>query len=113
MEKIKLTAENLNVTYINKRTNERVSALESINLDIKDGEFTCIVGPSGCGKTTFLNTISGLIKPTNGCIKIDQKRINGPGKDRATVFQYPNLLPWRTETKNVSSEDHRVGTGVM
>lgn len=97
----KLTAENLNVIYKNKRTGKEVPALKDINLDIKEGEFVCIVGPSGCGKTTFLNTVLGLVKPSQGDIKIDQKKISGPGKDRATVFQSASLLPWRTVLKNV------------
>src|SRR5690606_13091952 len=91
----------LNVTYINNKTGSEVIALQNINLDIKDGEFICIVGPSGCGKTTFLNTIAGLIKPRNGEILLDQKKIEGPGKDRAMVFQNPSLLPWRTVLDNV------------
>jgi len=101
LENVKLSTRFLNVTYTNNKTGAEVIALENINLDIKEGEFICIVGPSGCGKTTFLNTVVGLLKPSKGEILLDQQKISGPGKDRAMVFQNPSLLPWRTVLDNV------------
>lgn len=101
LQKLKLSTRFLNVAYVNNKTGAEVIALKNINLDIKDGEFICIVGPSGCGKTTFLNTVAGLLKPSKGEILLDQKKIDGPGKDRAMVFQNPSLLPWRTVLDNV------------
>ncbi len=101
LEKFKLSTRFLDVTYVNNKTGTEVIALQNINLQIKDGEFICIVGPSGCGKTTFLNTVVGLLKPSKGEILLDQQKIDGPGKDRAMVFQNPSLLPWRTVLENV------------
>lgn len=101
LQNLKLSTRFLDVTYVNNKTGAEVIALENINLDIKDGEFICIVGPSGCGKTTFLNTVVGLLKPSRGEILLDQKKIDGPGNDRAMVFQNPSLLPWRTVLDNV------------
>jgi NitT/TauT family transport system ATP-binding protein len=101
LQNLKLSTRFLDVTYVNNKTGAEVMALENINLDIKDGEFICIVGPSGCGKTTFLNTVVGLLKPSRGEILLDQKKIEGPGNDRAMVFQNPSLLPWRTVLDNV------------
>ncbi|MEY8757906.1 ABC transporter ATP-binding protein [Peribacillus frigoritolerans] len=101
LEKFKLSTRFLDVTYVNNKTGAEVMALQNINLNIKDGEFICIVGPSGCGKTTFLNTVVGLLKPSKGEILLDQQKIDGPGKDRAMVFQNPSLLPWRTVLENV------------
>lgn len=63
LENFKLSTRFLDVTYVNNKTGAEVMALQNINLNIKDGEFICIVGPSGCGKTTFLNTVVGLLKP--------------------------------------------------
>jgi len=97
----KLSTRNLDVVYINNKTGTETVALKNINLDIKEEEFICIVGPSGCGKTTFLNTVVGFIKPTNGEITLDGKKIDKPGKDRAMVFQSASLLPWRTVKSNV------------
>ncbi|MGG3479971.1 ABC transporter ATP-binding protein [Peribacillus frigoritolerans] len=101
LENFKLSTRFLDVTYVNNKTGAEVIALQNINLNIKDGEFICIVGPSGCGKTTFLNTVVGLLKPSKGEILLDQQKIDGPGKDRAMVFQNPSLLPWRTVLENV------------
>ncbi|WP_257350532.1 ABC transporter ATP-binding protein [Pseudalkalibacillus decolorationis] len=98
---VKLSSKYLDVTYINNKTGTEVIALQNINLDIKEGEFICIVGPSGCGKTTFLNTVAGLLKPSRGTISLDNQEVDGPGKDRAMVFQTPSLFPWRTVMANV------------
>ncbi|SDH84710.1 ABC transporter ATP-binding protein [Alteribacillus bidgolensis] len=100
-DKHKLSAKYLDVSYVNNKTETEVIALQNINLDIKEGEFICIVGPSGCGKTTFLNTVAGLIEPSRGTILLDDQKVNGPGKDRSMVFQNPSLLPWRTVIDNV------------
>ena len=50
-------------------------ALSEINLQIDKGEFLVLVGPSGCGKTTLLRIIAGLDEPSNGSIKIDEKKL--------------------------------------
>ncbi|MGG1401398.1 ABC transporter ATP-binding protein [Bacillus salipaludis] len=97
----KLSSKNLDVTYVNNKTGAEVTALQNINLDIEEGEFICIVGPSGCGKTTFLNTVAGLIKPSSGSLWLENKQVEGPGQDRAMVFQTPSLFPWRTVMDNV------------
>jgi NitT/TauT family transport system ATP-binding protein len=76
-------------------------ALESINLEIRAGEFFVIVGPSGCGKSTLLDLIGGLTQPTSGRILISGKPIDGPALDRGLVFQQYALFPWRTAQKNV------------
>lgn len=101
LRETKLLAQNLDVTYTNSKTGAETVALKNINLEIKEGEFICIVGPSGCGKTTFLNTVAGLVKKSNGILKIDDQDVNGPGRDRSMVFQSPSLLPWRTVLNNV------------
>ena len=78
-----------------------VAALSDVTLSVADREFVCIVGPSGCGKTTFLNIATGLLKPDAGKIEISGRAIDGPGRDRATVFQQSRLLPWRTTLANI------------
>jgi NitT/TauT family transport system ATP-binding protein len=101
MSREKLRAEAVRLEYVNKRTRKRLLALAGINLSIYEGEFVCIVGPSGCGKTTFLNIVSGLTAASSGAVYLDNKRITGPGPDRAMVFQSASLLPWRTVLGNV------------
>jgi NitT/TauT family transport system ATP-binding protein len=87
--------------YENKRQKTRLIALRDVNLDVHRGEFLAIVGPSGCGKTTLINMIAGFMKPLEGSIRVDGKIVDGPGQDRAMVFQDYAVLPWRTVYKNV------------
>lgn len=79
-----------------------VDALKGVNIDIKQGEFICIVGPSGCGKTTLLNMIAGFISPTSGQVLIDGGEIQKPNPQRGVVFQQPNLYPWLNLRENVT-----------
>src|SRR5262247_3695100 len=101
MAQTKLQAIGLRMEYYQPRTGSRLLALDNVNLAVEEGEFVTIVGPSGCGKTTFINIADGLLKPTAGRIMLDGRAIEGPGRDRAMVFQDPCLMPWRTVFKNV------------
>ena len=77
--------------------------LRDIDLEVRKGEFVCLVGPSGSGKTTLLRLIAGLMRPSSGNVEFEGKPVTGPSRSRAVVFQdYVNaLLPWRTVAKNV------------
>lgn len=77
-----------------------VLALDSVNLDVADGDFVCVVGPSGCGKTTLLQVIAGFISPTRGQALLKSQPIIGPGPDRGVVFQQPALFPWMNVYEN-------------
>lgn len=75
-----------------------VTAVDSLDLEVADGEFLVLLGPSGCGKTTTLRCLAGLETPDSGEIYIDDQVVNEvPPKDRdcAMVFQsyalYPNM----------------------
>ena len=83
------------------QSGERLLALDHINLQVKAGEFLCIVGPSGCGKSTLLHLIAGLHQQTSGQILVDGKHVQGPGTDRILIFQELGLFPWLTVGKNV------------
>ena len=77
-------------------------ALESVSIDVRDGELVCILGPSGCGKTTLLWAMSGLHGLTRGQILLDGSRINGPRpQEIGMIFQDANLLPWRNLRQNL------------
>jgi nitrate/nitrite transport system ATP-binding protein len=80
----------------------RYIALKNINLEIKQGEFVCLLGHSGCGKSTLLNIVAGLDKPTQGGIILENKQVKDPGPDRMVVFQNYSLLPWKTVRQNIS-----------
>lgn len=95
----KLRAKQLSVVYA--RDGNSVSALEEINLDIKDGEFICVVGPSGCGKSTLLNAMGGFLAPTSGSVAIDGEAVHGPDPRRILVFQERGVFPWLTVEGNI------------
>jgi NitT/TauT family transport system ATP-binding protein len=79
-----------------------VHALENFQIQIPGNEFLCLLGPSGCGKSSFLRMVTGLMKPLEGEIRLDGKRIERPGLDRGIVFQEPALFPWLTALRNVA-----------
>jgi len=96
-----LEIRDLTKQYYVERDGRRVLALSDVSVDVADGEFVAIVGPSGCGKTTLLNIVAGLLRFDAGGVAIDGRPIDGPGVDRAVVFQHASLLPWRTIAGNV------------
>jgi NitT/TauT family transport system ATP-binding protein len=97
----KLAIDGLTKRYFVERDGRQVLALSDVSLSVADGEFMAIVGPSGCGKTTLLNIVAGLLRYDAGRVIIDGTRVDGPGVDRAVVFQQASLLPWRTVAGNV------------
>ena len=78
-----------------------VHALDRVSLDVREGEFVCLVGPSGCGKSTLLNLIAGLERPDDGQILVDGEPVTGPGPDRLVMFQESALFPWLDVMDNV------------
>lgn len=91
-----------NVTKIyNPHTAKAVTALLGANLEVKRGEFICLLGPSGCGKTTLLNLMAGFEKPTEGQVLLDGRPVEQPSIKHVTIFQNYGLLPWRTVRGNV------------
>jgi ABC-type nitrate/sulfonate/bicarbonate transport system ATPase subunit len=75
--------------------------LQSLDLEVEQGEFVSLIGPSGCGKSTLFNIIAGLEQPDSGSLSID-----GDARPRRTgktgyMPQQPLLLPWRTVEENV------------
>lgn len=78
------------------------AAVQDAQLDIRSGEFVCLLGPSGCGKSTLLNAMAGFVSPTRGELTIDGKGVDAPSPDRGMVFQQHSLFPWKTVRDNVA-----------
>ncbi len=90
---------------LTKRYEGGALAVDKLNLDIKDGEFVCLVGPSGCGKTTALRMIAGLEEITGGEVRIADRVVNNlPPRDRdiAMVFQSYALYPHMSVRDNMA-----------
>ena len=96
-----IESKGMTISYELHRERKKLIALTDINLKVEKGEFVVLVGPSGCGKTSFINAVSGLIKPMSGTVEVRGTPVIGPGPDRAMVFQDYALLPWRTVESNV------------
>lgn len=77
-------------------------AVTDVNLDIRENEIVSIIGHSGCGKSTLLNMISGLDMQSSGVILLENRHIEGPGPERAVVFQNHSLLPWLSVYDNIA-----------
>ncbi|MDN5341949.1 ABC transporter ATP-binding protein [Oceanotoga sp. DSM 15011] len=84
-----LKTENLKKVYGSRGVS--YVALQDINIEIEEGEFTGIMGPSGAGKTTLLNIISTIDKPTSGRVVINGTNIINMKEDKLTSFRRDNL----------------------
>jgi len=71
-----------------------VLALEGLDLEVRPGEFVCVIGASGCGKSTLLQVLAGLDRPSAGTVSVE-------GRHTALMFQEAALFPWLTAAANV------------
>ena len=91
---------------------ERALALADITLEVNAGEFLSVVGPSGCGKSTLLQIAAGLIAPSAGQVRLNERIVSGPPAHMVYLFQQysRSLFPWRTALDNVAfAVEHRPG----
>jgi NitT/TauT family transport system ATP-binding protein len=75
-------------------------AVDGVSLEVREGEFLCLLGPSGSGKSTLLKVVAGLIPARDGSIRIAPNGANG--LDAVMVWQEHTLIPWRRIDDNVA-----------
>jgi len=97
-----------NVGQVFKTRKGSFVALRDIDLTVAKGDFISLIGHSGCGKSTLLNLVAGLTRPTSGALICAGREIDGPGPERAVVFQNHSLLPWLSCYKNIHLGVERV-----
>ncbi len=84
--------KNLRHSYRDQPAADSDWALQRLDLEWTDGSANALLGPSGCGKTTLLNIISGLLRPTEGAVRFDERDVTALTPDArniAQVFQFP------------------------
>jgi len=107
---MQLSIKDLTVEYRNG--GDTVRPIDSLDLDIHDGEFVLLLGPSGSGKTTLLSALAGLLTPTSGTIHLDDLEVTALRRRALSryrqsgvgvVFQSFNLVPSLTARENVAA----------
>lgn len=89
------------MSFPGKRGQPPVHVLQQVDLQVRRGEFVCIVGPSGCGKSTLLNVIAGFFAPSRGEVLVEGEAVAGPDPRRIFVFQESAVFPWLTVRDNI------------
>lgn len=81
---------------------KNIFVVKNINLEIKDGEFVCLLGPSGCGKSSLLSMLAGFNTASSGRILVNEQLVKRPDLNRTLVFQEYALFPWLNVIQNVA-----------
>ena len=95
-----LSFDNTALTY--EGSDRSVRALESIALEVAEGEPIAVIGPSGCGKSTMLLLAAGLLTPTSGEVRVGGLAVTGPRRATSLILQDFGLLPWKTVEANAA-----------
>ena len=79
------------------------TAVRDVSLSVDEGEFVSVVGPTGCGKSTLLNVAAGLLRPSEGTLRVFGEPLAGINRRAGYMFQTDALLPWRNALENVTA----------
>lgn len=93
--------EIIDISKSYRSNGEEKKALLKTSMTIEQGRFISLIGPSGCGKSTLFNIMAGLLPPSGGDIKVNDKSILGQTGYVGYMLQRDMLLPWRTIMNNV------------
>lgn len=94
---------NISIDFITHTfKNQTEPTLENIELRIRPGERIALIGRSGCGKSTLLHMLSGLLMPSQGCVRIHGRMLTKPSAKWNMMFQKPSLYPWMNVRENAA-----------
>lgn len=92
---------NISIDYITHTfKGQSAPTLKDIELRIEPGEKIALIGRSGCGKSTLLHMLAGLLKPSEGCVRIRGHQVTKPSAKWNMMFQKPSLYPWMNVRQN-------------
>ena len=91
----------LDIRNLSKVYPNGTHALHAFSLTVREREVVAVIGGSGCGKSTLLRLLSGLERPSQGEIRLNDKRLEEPDPLVNIVFQEPRLFPWLTVADNI------------
>ena len=96
------TLEFDHISMVYEGSDRSVRALDSLTLDVVEGEPVAVIGPSGCGKSTLLLLAAGLLTPSEGGVRVGGSAVVGPRRATALILQDFGLLPWKTVLANAA-----------
>ncbi len=96
-----LELDNITCEFASNSGGGVYTAVKEATLQIRAGEFVSVVGPTGCGKSTLLNVAAGLLKPSQGSVRVFGRPLTGLNSRAGYMFQSEALLPWRTALENI------------
>lgn len=101
LERPAIKISNVTKWFGEEQSSQSMLAIDNVSLDVRSGEFVCLLGPSGCGKSTLLNIVGGLLRQSEGGVEVLGKQVKAPlPRDIAFVFQESTLFPWYTIVQN-------------
>ncbi len=106
-----LSARGVSKRFAGHQGSGGVLALDAISLEVREGEFLCLLGASGCGKSTLLSMFAGFVAPSGGEIRLRDEAITGIDPRCGMVFQSYALFPWKTVRENVAFGPKMKGIG--